>query len=235
MTDDKKPNQEEETDESQPNQEEEPATPNLEDEALGAAGKSPEAKPDQNSRWDSLEDVPESVRDQVKSYTSRAVNHALEKAKSNPNPAPKDSGVTPEQLEAALAKQRQEFEAQRAEDQRLADLRTQTTQRMRGVFEKHGIQPGSDRHKAVTKFYDEQRKAGVLDATVLLTEAGLNGLIIAAGAERADRETSRGPGSGSRQLSADGFGPISGEGDEPTKEETAMEAKFARLRKKAGI
>jgi len=148
------------------------------------------------SRFDTLDDIEDpALRAAVQSYTSRAVNTAREKWDETYGQAPyvqPTASPQPDQSNGETVT-RQEVQRLMELKDREMQLRYEAGKRLRDVFEDSGIAPDSAQHKQVLSYYEDQKASGHIDATVLLSEAGIRSIIHASGALLPD---AGGPGSG---------------------------------------
>lgn len=148
------------------------------------------------ARFDNLDDIEDpSLRAAVQSYTSRAVNTAREKwdeTYGQAPPAQPTASPQPDQSNGETVT-RQEVQRLMELKDREMQLRYEAGKRLRDVFDGSGIAPDSPQHKQVLAYYEAEKAGGHIDATVLLSEAGIRSLIHASGALLPD---AGGPGSG---------------------------------------
>jgi hypothetical protein len=152
-----------------------PKSVDLEQEAANAAAN-PGKPPVSSSSFDPskpFDEWPESIRNAVESRTSQAVNKAREK--------------WDEKFLQNRANQTQDKETQppQMSEERILELieKRETARRsLSSTLEQQGIKKGTPAYDKFASYYKEQVEAGRITPEVLLSQAGVNSLVLLSGA-----------------------------------------------------
>ena len=135
----------------------------------------------------SLDDLDPASRDFLERHTKKVVNEAREawaakalqeQTRSEPQNAVPEAGRQTSDKTVSLS----ELERILAERDAMYAREAQARDRLRNTLLELGIREGDERYNKVSAYFTEQKEKGVLDATVLTSEAGIRSLVFASGA-----------------------------------------------------